>query len=142
MRQTVRITFSENFPKQLRPEALRALRRWIHLLKREIAELRVFPGDEGEGLADSVAAIATQRCYHHADMWLSSKFFTCEAAERSQYVLHEFLHVLFDPLTVASRHVIFNFVGDETTKRHLGEQLEQIEERLVDGVAHAMMEEA
>ena len=140
--QIVRITFVPTFPKQLQKETLKALRRWTHILKREIVELRVFPGDDGDGLSESVAAISTQRCYHHADLWLSSKFFVCDAEEQSQYVLHEFLHVLFDPLTTEISHIIFNFVADETMKRHLREQISDIEERLVDGVSHALAEDS
>lgn len=136
----IRVDFDEDFPQNLIPEVETAISPHLKLLEREIVLLRVSFGDGG--IDGAVAASCTRRMYHRADLWISHEFFSYDAEEQSQTILHEFFHILFDPLTREIQRVILNFVSDGPTRTHLLEVFEDLEERVVDGVAWALSEES
>jgi len=127
----IKLVFSDDFPEQLKKAAEEAISPHLKLLKMEIRELHVAISDD-----NTVFTMDSHRRYHRADLALSTEFFSYEEEEAAKYVRHEFFHVLLDPLTREMQHIIFNYVMEEVAKKHLAETIEELEERVVDGLAH------
>lgn len=134
MTHLVEIEFHPAFPASLKAETEAALASVVPLLGREVALLRVAMMDAG-GLEGATACVQVFSQYFQASLWLSGEFFTFDAAKQRKALLHEFGHVLLDALAREAARIVNFYVAEDATKKHLLELLEEMEDRVVEGLA-------
>ena len=97
----VKVVFDEDFPTLARARAEECVREWIELLPRWLVELRVFSSKS----EDAAASISVFEPYRYAQIYLHPSWLRATPGDQSEYVRHEFIHSVTNPLKLVAEHI-------------------------------------
>jgi hypothetical protein len=96
-------------PKNIKPEALTSIGKWKKALGMKDWDimLRLMDGPSENGKASAVIDFSTW-VYKSADISLFDPFYTLDADQRDEAILHELCHAFLAPLTAGVIQRMFN----------------------------------
>ena len=131
-----RIIFHETFPPALEDETLALLKPLLPLVG-DLESLNVkITSSTDDDVPMSDAAIQVIRRYHTALLYLDARFFSFEAEDKRQTLLHEFMHIRLNVFSKEVQHILEHWL-DPDLGAYIQARLDEAEEMATDALAHA-----
>jgi len=133
--RTLRFAWDNNMPQELKAALRPLVDEWSHLVPTWCHFVKISYATEG----DFTFSTNTQTEYRRAFLFVGPEWLTLGPNGRVHSLVHELLHITWEPVTGTLYGMLFECIKDETVRNVIEKEWRQKYECAVEDLANALV---